>query len=420
MEPSENKNSLPQSLNIPANASGPQSKVNFLLILAIVLLFAILAVGVFIAWQLMQGQNSQGKKNNNAVRDNSKDGNSTPKNYDPLKQLIGQKKIAYLKENVIWVVNSDGSNKTELVSSQDISNFSIVGLAWKDKDSLSYIRCIRDCQIFTQNVEKNIEESLDVAPGEFAGETQIFALAWNHAGNQLAYIYRLPDGQMRMDFKSGSIKNIVKTFASLTAGQGGRGGSLDDNVSIYFSPDDKYVLVTNTLGQPTVNDKSTIWVFDVSGKELANIESDVSSWATQARWFSSASPTITFKINDILYKKTIDSSQKPEIIRTIKPNFYNPVPIKSDTYYWTSTSSIPYLGLVQDRGNNPIVKFLDGFYKPEVLDDYHIITLKAQKVPDEQESIFSYISAGLSKVDLRDKKITDIDSGEINLFAISQ
>lgn len=365
-------------------------------------LIAFFAVSLIIAWQLIQ-QKPEIKKISQ----------STPKELIiSEKPAIEQKKIAYVKNRHLWKINIDGTNKVDLFeSNSEISD--IPAIAWKNNNDLSFISCTDICSINTisksgQNQEAN--------PGENAGPSQILTFAWNHAGDQLAYIYKLPDGQMRMDFKSGAVKNVVKTFASLTAGQGGRGGSLDDNVSIYFSPDDKYVLVTNTLGQPTVNDKSTIWAFESNGKEILNIESNTNSWATQAKW--ATSQVFIYKQGTMLLSKTL-SKQSEDEERTISSNFYNPIfsVTKPNTIFWVDTQTLPYISSVPN--GKPISKIIDGYYKPDRLGDFDLIALKAQKVPEGQETIFPYISKGLSKIDLRDNKVTDLDTGDINLFAVS-
>ena len=365
------------------------------------ILIAFIVVGLIVAWQLLQ-QKPEIKKISQL----------TPKELVVSeKPSVEQKKIAYVKNNSVWVVNSDGTDKNQLMPD---SNRNFPQLSWKNVNAISYIQCETNCQIRTTNIEK-INPLIDADPGESVGDTQILTFAWNHAGNQLAYIYKLPDGQMRMDFKSGAVKNVVKTFASLTAGQGGRGGSLDDNVSLYFSPDDKYVLVTNTLGQPTVNDKSTIWVFESNGKEILNIESNTNSWATQARWIGLGN--FIYKMGSSLYvRSTNDNNSEQLNFVNFKNNCFNPIPQYDATrgiFCWMNSTTLP-----TTIGVDSEIK-LDGYYKPEKLDEFHLVVLKAQKVPEGQEAMFPYISGGFSKIDLRDKQVTNLDTGDINLFVVS-
>lgn len=336
----------------------------------------------------------------------------------PNVQTKSDKKIAYIKFNSIWVVNSDGSSKKSVVRSKPGTYFPSVG--WKNAQEISYIECSISCVIYTQNIDLsgpsgNIEE---VNLGQFMQETQILAFSWNQPGTQLAYIYKLPDGQMRLDLKSGKTKNIIKSFSSQTAGQGGRGGSLQDEVSIHFSPDDKYILVTNTLGQPSNVDRSTVWVFETNGKEILAIKSDSDSMATQARWLSPEKFFFKYSGNNGLYLQEITSTVKRLPSITFNNSFYNPtLSPNGDIYYWSlSGNSLPQVGFYQ-KGTSK--KLVEGYYKPETLNSVQIIAIKAQKPPGELGSMNPFVSASLSVININTKQTADLDSGSITLFAIS-
>lgn len=405
---------------VPTDAS-ILKKTNPLIWIISVILIAVLGVGIIIAFQL----HGQGNKSP-ITQVPPTEPVASPRDKiisTPAAQL---KKIAYIKDASIWVINSDGSNKHGVYFPEGQSNANPIGsqissyyngLAWKNPNELSFIFCspvacqIKTTNIATQKSGMDIEKmTTDAAPGATAGWTDIVTLAWNHAGTQLAYIYKLPDGEERMDFKTGSVKNVVKNFATAPFG---RGRSLDDDASIYFSPDDKYVLVTNTLNQPNNNDKSTIWVFKSNGKEIFNIESASSFLATQARWVAGYS--VMYKLGNKIFYRGLTDSTSMEFGNAFNPNAYNRSPDcyggTQTTLYWINSNRLPE---VQYNSQNFV-----GYFKPECLDNTHIISLKAKEAPESKEKMSFFISSGLSLIDIYTNQITDLDSGDISLFTIS-
>lgn len=344
--------------------------MNKLLIVVILLLLAVLAVASFIAWQLINKPKE------------IKQINQIPQVSDtPSTPSASLKKIAYVKDNSIWSINSDGTNKSQMLQSSP--NKFLSQIVWKNLNTVSYISCDTNCRVTNVGAETNIEVP--------ETENQILTLGWNHAGNQLAYIYRLPDGQMKLNFKTNGVNNTVKNFF---VGPG-RGGSLDDDVSIYFSPDDKHVLVTNTLTTGNPQEKNTIWVFDSSGKEILAIPIADKGWPTQARW---AEPDkFIYKQGDNFYVEILKDKIPIKLFYSQKS--YNPIPFNGGTghvNFWVNTDDLPMVG-------NAV-----GFYKPEdLMNNRDLVVLKAK--PD-----------GLSIINSTDGSLVrDLDSGEISEFAIS-
>lgn len=356
--------------------------MNKLLIVVIVLLFAVLAVASFIAWQIWSGKNQvpQVKRVSQV-------------SITPSTPSAGLKKIAYVKDNSIWSINSDGTNKLQMLQSSP--NKFLSQIVWKNFNTVSYISCDTNCRVTNAGAETNIEVP--------ETENQILTLGWNHAGNHLAYLYRLPDGQMKLDFKTNGVTNTVKNFF---AGPG-RGGSLDDDVSIYFSPDDKHVLVTNTLTSGNPQEKNTIWVFDSSGKEILAIPIAENGWPTQARW---AGPdSFIYKQGDNFYVQNLKNKIPTKLFYSQKS--YNPIPFNGGTgqiNFWVNTDDLPKVGTAV------------GFYKPEdLMNNTDLVVLKAKKV-NLDEAILPFQADGLSIIKSTDGTlIRDLDSGEISEFAIS-
>ncbi len=362
--------------------------MNKLLLGIIILLVALLGVSSFVAWQLWQGRNPVERPTVHV----------TKKSPTPISQNSKTKKIAYVKENSIWIINSDGSEKNQLTQP---SNSIIRSISWKNNKELSYIRCTLSCQLLTVEPGSNLETIETEQP-------QILTLNWNNAGNQLAYLYRLPDGQMKLDIKSKEASNTIKNFF---AGPG-RGGSLDDEVSIHFSPDDKHILVTNTLTTGNPQDKNTIWVLDAySGKEVLSIPISEGGWPTQASW--TENEKFIYKQGSQVLKRDI-SKQQPQLLVNIQ-NFYNPKALSDlDTIiYWSTTKTLPELEISGEKDNFP------GFYKPQPLDGSHVIAIKAKKAEGE-ELVMPFISSGISVVETNSNEDPrELDLGEISDFAIS-
>lgn len=347
-------------------------------IVIVVLVVLILAVSAFIAYQLGSKQNSPAPM---AV--------SSPAPA-PTPTAI-QKRIVYAKENALYLINADGGGKKGLTSSPAGVNSYVGGGSWKDLNDFTYIMCAQaTCSALTRNVDTGVES-------KEVNQPSLSAIAWNHAGTQLAYLYGPVGGPVKLDFKSGATTTTIKTFAS---SGGGRGGSLDDNASVYFSPDDKYVLVTYTGSQPNDNDKSTVWVFDSGGKEILNLLTDT-GWPTQARWMDASS--FIYKKGDKVYQRVVTSPTSQVLPGTVG---YNPIYLGGKIYSWTN-------------GDLPKIGAIEGYYHSEVLDDIHLVALKAKKLPPEEALMTSFTTAGLSVIDLSTNKATDLDTGDVTLFSVS-
>lgn len=358
----------------PIPVAPPKSKL--WTVLMVVLVILILGVAVFIVYQLQKPKATPVPAPQAPVI--------------PAPQTL-VKKIAYSKDNTLYVINADGSGGKAIASSSaGVSSF--ISGAWKDKNTFSYIKCANvACMVITRNLNTDVEtKDVDIA------ETRVSALSWDFAGTKLAYIYSTAAGQTKLGIKTGATLLTIKTFAPA----GGRGGSLDDNVSTYFSADGKYLLVTNTATQPNDTDKNTIWVFDVAGKEVLALPAD-SGWPTAARWIDNV--TFIYKKGDKIYTRQVGSTTSQALPDKAG---YNPVYVGGKVYSW-------------ENGDLPKIGTFTGYYHPEVLDNTHLAALKAKKLPAAEAMIMSFTSAGLSVIDLATSKITDLDTGEINLVFVS-
>lgn len=382
--------------------------MNKLLVSIIVLLVAILGLGSFLAWRLLvvsptipQGQSNQ---------------TPTPTPTLSVSTTSGQiKKIAYIKNNdqggnSVWIINSNGTNKEEISFMGPAVAPRHVALNWKDGNNLSYMGCDTTCWIYTYNLPSK-SAILEISLSKTIDDIQPLALSWNNAGDTLAYLYRLPDGQMKLNLKKDGTDNTVKNFF---AGPG-RGGSLDDDVSIHFSPDDKHLLATNTLTVGNPQDKNTIWILEAdTGKEVLAIPIGESGWPTQASWIEN-DEFIYKEGSSLKFNKVIKKSSKQD---QVVKNFYNPNALSGEIYYWVNTENLPFIGAILGGRGAPWgpKKVFEGYFRPLRIDE-GIIALKAVKI-EVEEQISPFKSSGISIFDF-ENKVLELDSGEISLFAVS-
>lgn len=372
--------------------------MNKLLIVIVVLLIGIFGVSAFIAFRIWQNPS------------HTKSPIPTPSKTPNL----SSQKIAYVKDKRLWVIDVNGENKKVITGGTGVyADEYIPDIAWRNRNTVSFIDCFGVCKIFTNNLTDDQDRD-EISLSETIDGTTGLALAWNHAGDKLAYLYRFPDGQMKLDMKTTGGTNTIKNFF---AGPG-RGGSLDDDVSINFSPDDKYILVTNTLTVGNPQDKNTIWVLEVdSGKEIISIPISDLGWPTQAIWTDNE--FFVYKQGPALMSRSLDSDSSYE--EAVLGKFYNPVYDKFTytNYYWVETETLPYVG-GDDFGRGHVefrpFKLIDGYFKPQVLKESYI-ALKA-KPAEGDETIIPFTSAGLSSINLQNE-VTDLDTGEISQFAVS-
>lgn len=400
----------------------PKSTDHSFLILGIILLVTTILTGVFLFWQLRPGrdQNQAPSKSTKIV--------TNPHPSIPTAKTTS-KKIAYVNDDTLWVIDPDGLNKIRITDEPTLHALdwsggaagvkgSFMQLAWKDSSNISYLFCTRSCAIFTSNVFTK-KTTIEVDPDRIypEGPIQTLAFGWDHQAKNLAYIYVVNGvgNQMRMDMQTGSNRNTIKTFAVPNVGTGSHKNSLDDDVSIHYSPDDKYILVTNTLGQPNNVDQNTIWVFDTGGNEVLAIKSSTTSMATQARWF--LRDRFLYKLANNLYYRSLDGLQN---LGASINNFQNTVVLTSADgsrpIYWVNTSNLPFIEMIDATKPK---KVIDSYYRPEVVDETHIIAFKAQKTPTKQKSLMSFTSAGLGIIDINTNQDSVLDTGDINLLTIS-
>lgn len=318
--------------------------------------------------------------------------------------------IAYIKDNNIYVMGTDGLNKKKLTNNAD-SSINISNIGWKNSQNLTYSKCKNGCVLTTFNLESNIEK-IEANPGEFAGETQISTFSWNHKGDMIAFIYRLPDGKERLAFKSGTVQTTIKEFKQAL----GRGGGFDDNVNIEFSPDDGKVLVTNTGQLPNAeNDSSSIWVFDVSGKELMSVNSSEHT-ATQATWIDNYE--FLYKYGNYFYQKTYTHPESQTVSTPFGNNLYNPKPSFYNKYLatWKIDKDLKHpTTIIYPWEDKPLKEYKDTIMPTWLTDK---LLLLKNTSPSNDEGMINFTTSGLSIINIEDNSQKRLEYGNITYFAV--
>jgi len=152
----------------------------------------------------------------------------------------GKRKIAYMKDNNIWIVSTDGTGDEQITNDGNGMDKRYTAIDWKSKRVLSYARCDSVCKIYTYQLSNNSEtEVLSMIPFT----QNVSAIEWSHNGSLLAYIFTKGDSSSEASVWNGSSSTSLQMFAPVPA----RGGMLDDKVEIEFSPDDSRIVLVNTL-----------------------------------------------------------------------------------------------------------------------------------------------------------------------------
>ncbi len=207
--------------------------------------------------------------------------------------------IVYLKENNIWSVKSDGTSLKQLTRDGDSTTIRYQALTFKGAEDLSFARCQSPdfvCEIVSKNLASG-EEKVVYDPKE-----NISAISWDEKGSILAYIGNSIEGVPTLtSVTDGTPKKTVVFEPGL-----GRGGGLDDEVSLTFSPDGKYLLVVNTVTQPNLaNNETTIWVVNTQGEIVTSINK---KFATDAIWDTST--TFIYRSAASVFRKNVTGSEQ--------------------------------------------------------------------------------------------------------------
>ena len=212
------------------------------------------------------------------------------------------KHLLYIKDSNIFSLASDKKREQQLTT--DGSTLIIYKQPqWISENAISYTRCVHEnaqdtmpytCTLTTKTLggeTKNIVtlNAQKNTNGIYSGGT-IHTYAWNPRFTQIAYLSNEPptDAEAQEDpFLHGKdilhLRDLVQqSEQTLTEFKrfGGRGGSLDDDLSLHFSPDSKKLLFNYTPIHET--DKGTLFVYDVVSQSV--IWQQANRITTFGRW----------------------------------------------------------------------------------------------------------------------------------------
>lgn len=214
--------------------------------------------------------------------------------------LASQKQslIIYLKESNIWSVTTDGTSLRQLTRDGDNNTVRYQALAFKGKDKIGFARCTGvdiKCEIVSKNLTTGEEKV------EFNSQENVASIVWDSKENQLSYIGSNEEGVTALIIVNGEIPKKAIMFESAL----GRGGGLDDEISLQYSPDDNYLIAVNTGTQPNLaNNETTIWIVNKNGEIQSSVSKKMS---TDAFWDSPTS--IIYRNGDAIYRKTVTGTE---------------------------------------------------------------------------------------------------------------
>lgn len=318
--------------------------------------FVSLILGLSIYFRLNANIQTQNITNNLEVLGEETQKEELNLQFDPIN------KIGYIKKNSIWIY--------DLLNSQNIQIFQDGGkslkyqnLAWKNKNELTIVKNQNDLTIF-ENYNVLDQTSLNLLE---IPESKIVYTRWSHQGNKLAYLVENKNNLVLNVF----IENTNQNIASVPYVK--RTLDMNDSLYIRFSPDDKKIMIVNTL----VNEnESAITILDLEGNIILNLNKEKNIIPTFG--FFMNDNLIYFKKDDYLYLRPLDTDNDTKVTDRIVGAFnFQPSPDKSkltySTYDWNSGVSTIW---VYEIGVNEIKRLKDQSNYPIWIDNNNLIAFR--------------------------------------------
>jgi hypothetical protein len=207
----------------------------------------------------------------------------------------------YIKDNSNIFSYSNITNKEEQLTNDASKLIFYRQPKIINKNIYSFVRCVRqdeegkkpyDCFLIKKNINSNeeiiLKNSATLSKSGYYYGAEI-NYEWNSQTTALFYTKELiATGSQEFgtkEFHYFTIKDksdiILKSFPI----SGGRGGSLNDDITEFYSPDDKKILINHTSLYPMGthnNDQGTIFVFDLTNNKL--LYQKLQTWSSFGRW----------------------------------------------------------------------------------------------------------------------------------------
>lgn len=322
----------------------------------------------------------------------------------PTEVNLKQYKIGYVDGNNLFVINADGTEKKQLTDYGQNSNIEITSISWKNESTLSYIGCGAGCQLLSVAIDSTDTKEEATFPTATFG-----IITWSPAKTELGFIAKEEYAFLTVD-KNGIIalgkskngqREAISHFEGLT-------GQLKetDQISIDYSEDGAYFVVTNTITGNAVN-RESVFVFDNSGKKRISLNFPANFGVFKDK------ETILYRNNKELISRRLSSNVEKTVVKDmgiIDPN----VSIKG-ILFWTlnnnkNNSQVYYLNT-----SDELEQVANGFHTPKWITQNHFIALKT---PNNVKEQYQLPGTALVLFNLTNSTQTELSQGNIKLFDI--
>ncbi|MBD3280503.1 hypothetical protein GF389_03190 [Candidatus Dojkabacteria bacterium] len=400
-----------KSANTPVKKKGLSRKMKLLIGVGLFVGFAIILTGVFLGIVLLMkdssdsDNDSKGNKSDEAVVEDEAEQKSEDEldgtdDGDALigdDSALGARKIAYMKDANIWVMETDGSNKTQITLDGNRDTIRYTAMDWQERGLLSYAKCDGSCNVYTYDLVAE-SESLEHTPPPFT-ET-IADITWSHDGTILGILYTKADYSYTAYVVDGGISTDIATFGIPPA----RGAGYSDGLQINFSPDDSKVLVLNSIVD---FGEDTIVATEIDGTPITTIAE-----ATHPTFDGNTG--FYFVADGRIKKYTFATGSINNILLLGTNGGYNPEtsPDRNFIAYWNEAADGETHLYFHDVAGSPDL-IADGFAEADWLDNSELVAVKTAPGIG-----MGYQSEGLSKIERVGGAETALEAGNVYNFEI--
>jgi len=339
--------------------------------------------------------------------------------------------LAYVKNSDVYTYHAGQSKETRATSDAKENAVWYGVPKVLDSERISYMRCERDgdtnqdpytCSLILHNLASDEKQTLlsntsSANTNNFQVGAEIRQYGWNSKNTELYYLVDEPNDDGTLEnttvlyrYKVGESEPVLVERFTPTAG---RGGSLDDEVYIAYSPNDERVLVVNTVLYPAIDeDEGTAFVYQAVDGE--RIWDNPGAWTTFGRWVSA---------NEFVAKETINGARQSDLIRvnvatdTIeKPATdiewlgVQAVTITNLVYYLTEEEAGEGLSVyAYSLDTNEVSEVYDGVIPREVLTNEQILVTTTKPCDECGMDLYNGVeTSGLGLLDVEAKTLQNL------------
>ncbi|MBN1331663.1 hypothetical protein JW978_02130 [Candidatus Dojkabacteria bacterium] len=366
--------------DIPATKKPPKN-MKIWIIAIVLLLLAVLGAGIVLAYFLLikdsdSSDDAKGGDDGDIVEDDVDSPDDDTDDDDDTD--FGPRKIAYLKNDNVWIMETDGTNKTQITFDGDGDATRYTAVDWKERGTLGYAKCDGDCNIYTYDLTADTELLAHTTP---PFTQHVSDITWTHDTTKLGYIITKADYSYEAILASGAGTTSIASFGIPPA----RGGGNFDGIQIRFSPDDTKIVVLNTIVEPG---EDTIIATQIDGTPITTI-----AGATHPTFDGNSG--FYFISEDMIKKYTFATDTIGNVLFFAGTGGYNleTSPDRNFISYWNEDAAGEGHLYFHDVAGSPAL-IADGFANAKWIDNSYLVAIKT----DINELGMGYLSDGLSKV----------------------